>query len=144
MLCCKSFVSSQQILVRMDISVIVPLYNEEESLAELHEWIKRVMEKAMNVNVMSSDFGWSDLGTWSALQEQLKQDAENNVLVSPNGNAFVYKCSNSIISTPKDKVVVVEGLDNYIVAVTDDVVLICNKEEEQNIRQFVADVQIAK
>ena len=102
-----------------------------------------IMEKSENVNVLASDFGWSDLGTWSTLHENLKQDDNKNVLLAPNNNAFVYKCSNSIISVPKDKVVVADGLDNYIVAVTDDVVLICRKDEEQNIRQFVTDVQIA-
>lgn len=122
---------------------------EKESVARIYAECTSIsidygiMEKSENVNVLASDFGWSDLGTWSTLQEQLKKDENSNVLVAPNNNAFVYKCSNSIISVPKDKVVVAEGLEGYIVAVTDDVVLICRKEEEQNIRQFVTDVQIA-
>ncbi len=102
-----------------------------------------IMEKAENVNVLASDFPWSDLGTWTSLYEQMKQDENSNVITTP-GNAFVYKSKNCIITVPKDKVVVVEGLDDYVVSVTDDAVLVCRKAEEQNIRQFVADVQIAK
>ncbi|MBO4403445.1 MAG: mannose-1-phosphate guanylyltransferase [Bacteroidales bacterium] len=109
-----------------------------------------VMEKAENVNVLASDFGWTDLGTWSSLHEQIrlheqtKLDEEGNALLTQANNTFLYKSSNNIIAVPKEKVAVVEGLDGYIVAVTDEVVLICRKEEEQNIRQFVTDVQIVK
>ncbi len=102
-----------------------------------------VMEKADNVNVLSSNFGWSDLGTWTALFEQLKKDDNNNAIASPN-DVFVYDTSNSIINTPKNKVVVVHGLQDYIVSESNNVLLICRKEDEQHIRQFVTDVQMKK
>ena len=73
------------------------------------------MEKADNVNVLSSDFGWSDLGTWTALFEQLKKDTNNNAIASPS-DVFVYNSKDCIINTPKNKVVVVQGLDDYIVS----------------------------
>lgn len=102
-----------------------------------------IMEKAENVNVLDSDFAWSDLGTWTSLYEQLKPDENKNAIIAQD-SVFVYKSTNCIIATPKDKVVVVEGLDDYVVSANDDVILICRKSEEQNIRRFVVDVQIAK
>ncbi|MDD4209782.1 MAG: mannose-1-phosphate guanylyltransferase [Bacteroidales bacterium] len=102
-----------------------------------------IMEKAENVNVLSSDFGWSDLGTWTALFEQLKKDENNNAIASQS-DVFTYKTSDCIINTPKNKVVVVQGLKDYIISESNDILLICNKNDEQQIRQFVADVQIKK
>ena len=102
-----------------------------------------ILEKADNVNVLASDFAWSDLGTWTALYEELKKPEAENAMVEDD-NIFTYNTTNCIITAPKDKVVVTEGLDDYVVAVTDNAVLVCRKSEEQNIRQFVADVQISK
>ena len=101
------------------------------------------MEKADNVNVLASNFVWSDLGTWTALYEQIKSPQAENAIVEPD-NIFTYNTCNCIITAPKDTVVVTEGLDDFVVAVTDNAVLVCRKSEEQNIRQFVADVQISK
>lgn len=122
---------------------------ENESIRRIYEECTGIsidygiMEKADNVNVLASDFAWSDLGTWTSLFEQLKPADQPNALVEP-ANIFTYNTKNCIISTPKDTVVVAEGLEDYVVAVTDNAVLVCRKSEEQNIRQFVADVQIAK
>ncbi|MDD3331258.1 MAG: mannose-1-phosphate guanylyltransferase, partial [Bacteroidales bacterium] len=102
-----------------------------------------VMEKADNVNVLSSDFGWSDLGTWTALFEQLKKDTNNNAIASPS-DVFVYNSKDCIINTPKNKVVVVQGLDDYIVSESNNTLLICKKKDEQQIRQFVTDIQMKK
>lgn len=102
-----------------------------------------VMEKAENVHVLCSDFGWSDLGTWSALFEQLKKDENNNAIAS-SGDVFTYKTKDCIINTPKNKVVVVQGLEDYIVSESDNILLICKKQDEQQIRQFVTDVQMKK
>ena len=102
-----------------------------------------IMEKAENVNVLASDFAWSDLGTWTSLYEQLKPADQPNALVEA-GNIFTYNTRNCIITTSRDTVVVAEGLEDYVVAVTDNAVLVCRKSEEQNIRQFVTDVQLAK
>ena len=93
--------------------------------------------------MLASDFAWSDLGTWTALYEQIKTPEQKNAMVEP-GNIFTYNTENCIITAPKETVVVAEGLEDYVVAVTENAVLICRKSEEQNIRQFVADVQISK
>ena len=101
-----------------------------------------VMEKAKNVDVVLGDFGWSDLGTWGALYEQLEKDVSTNVKL--NGNIRTYDSNNSIFRTPKDKLVVIQGLNNYIVIDEGDVLLICQKDEEQKIKQFVQDLKADK
>jgi mannose-1-phosphate guanylyltransferase len=101
-----------------------------------------IMEKASNVDVVLGDFGWSDLGTWGSLYEQMEKDEKSNVLV--NGNIKIYDTNQSIIMLPNEKLAVVQGLSNYIVIDTDDVLLICQKEEEQKIKQFVQDLKKSK
>ncbi|MEY3411425.1 MAG: mannose-phosphate guanylyltransferase [Bacteroidota bacterium] len=100
-----------------------------------------IMEKADNVHVLLCEFGWSDLGTWKSLFESQEKNRENNVL---DGNIMTYNTTNSIIKTPKNKLVVVQGLDGYIVAEYDDVIMICKKDEEQKVKDFVADVKARK
>jgi mannose-1-phosphate guanylyltransferase len=101
-----------------------------------------VMEKADNVHVMISDFGWSDLGTWGSLYETLSKNESGNTVVGKN--VLLYDTSNCIINVPDDKLVVMQGLDDYIVVESENTLLICRKTEEQQIRQFVNDVKIAK
>ena len=101
-----------------------------------------LMEKADNVYVLQSDFGWSDLGTWGALYEKKSKDENENVLSSDN--ILTYDTKNSIIELPKDKLAVVQGLDNFIVVEANNTLLICKKTEEQMIKQFVTDVEIKK
>ncbi|MCL2131869.1 MAG: sugar phosphate nucleotidyltransferase, partial [Lentimicrobiaceae bacterium] len=102
-----------------------------------------VMEKASNVHVLSSDFGWSDLGTWGSLFEHLKKDENNNAVLATK-DVFTYNTTDCIINTPKNKVVVVQGLQDYIVSESGNILLICKKKDEQQIRQFVNDVQLEK
>ena len=97
-----------------------------------------IMEKSENVYVMLSDFGWSDLGTWKSLFENMPKNEDGNVI---DGNILTYDTKDSIIKTPKDKLVVVEGLDGFIVAEFDDVLMICRKENEQRVKDFVSDVK---
>ena len=101
-----------------------------------------IMEKADNVYVLCSDFGWSDLGTWGSLYEKLKKDKNKN---SINGNTiFDYDVKGSIIRVPDDKLVVLQGLEDYIVIDTDDILLVCKKRDEQKIKQFVNDIKLSK
>lgn len=100
-----------------------------------------IMEKADNVYVLLCEFGWSDLGTWKSLFEAQTKNDDNNVL---DGTIMSYNTTNSIIKTPKDKLVVVQGLDGYIVAEYDGVLMICKKDEEQKVKDFVADVKAKK
>jgi mannose-1-phosphate guanylyltransferase len=90
------------------------------------------------VYVLLSDFGWSDLGTWKSLYEVSPKDGAGNVA---DGKVMTYDTSNCIIKTPKDRLVVVQGLDGYIVAEYDNVLLICRKDEEQKVKDFVADAK---
>ncbi|WP_317898471.1 mannose-1-phosphate guanylyltransferase [Aurantibacillus circumpalustris] len=101
-----------------------------------------VMEKAKNVYVRSSIFGWSDLGTWGSLYTQIKKDDKNNALVGKN--IITYDCNNCIVQVPKDKLVVLQGLEDYIVVESEGVLMICKKQDEQQIRNFVNDVKVSK
>ena len=101
-----------------------------------------VMEKASNVYVLAADFGWSDLGTWGSLFENRPKDKHSNTVVGKN--VILYDSTNCIVNMPNDKVVVLEGLTDYIVVESDNVLLVCRKADEQQIRQFVNDVRLEK
>ena len=99
-----------------------------------------VMEHAQNVYVMPSDFGWSDLGTWGSLYELSEKDEENNVAL--HSDATFYDSHGNIVTLPKGHLAVIQGLENCIVAESNGVLLICKREDEQQIRQFYADVDM--
>jgi mannose-1-phosphate guanylyltransferase len=101
-----------------------------------------IMEKAENVFVRSSIIGWSDLGTWGSLYDHIKHDDKNNAIVGKN--VMMYDSKNCIVNVPKNKLVVMQGLEDYIVVESDDILLICKKDDEQQIRTFVNDVKIQK
>ncbi|MCS7004523.1 MAG: mannose-1-phosphate guanylyltransferase [Cytophagales bacterium] len=100
-----------------------------------------VMEKSKNVYVLRADFGWSDLGTWKSLYEISDKDAHQNVI---QGNVLTYETYNSIFKMPDEKLVVVQGLKNFIVAEYNNVLLICEKDQEQRIKDFVKDIREQK
>ena len=93
-----------------------------------------VMEKAEEKFVCPADFGWSDLGTWGALLLQSKRDMYGNSCIGADVKTF--ETDNCIIHTAQEKKVVVQGLDDYIVAEHDGTLLICKLSEEQRIKQF--------
>lgn len=99
-----------------------------------------IMEKADNVYVQAADFGWSDLGTWGSLYDI--SDKDENANVTAGANALFYESHNNMISISKDKLAVVQGLDGYIVVESDNVLLICQKNEEQRIKEFVTDAKM--
>lgn len=125
------------------------LYNTEKEadfIDEIYQICKNIsidygiMEKASNVMVYAAEFGWSDLGTWGSLYELRKKDQNRNAI---SGNHVrTYDTSRCVVNVPKNKVVVLQGLEDYIVVDNGDVLLICKKSEEQQIRQYVANVQI--
>ena len=98
-----------------------------------------VMEKASNVFMLQADFGWSDLGTWGSLYDRLAKDKEDNVVLKCK--TLMYESKGNIVAVPR-KLVVLNGLEDFIVAESDNVLLICKKEEEQRIRQFVTDAKM--
>ena len=99
-----------------------------------------VMEKADNVYVSLGDFGWSDLGTWSSLYDLSDKDEEQNVTLKCN--SILYNSKNNIVTLPEGKLAVIEGLDGFLIAESDNVLLICPKDEEHSIRKYVNDTQV--
>lgn len=93
-----------------------------------------VMEKSDEVFVYPANFGWSDLGTWGSLYTHLEQDENRNATVGQNIN--LVDCKNCIVHTPSERKVVIQGLDNYIIAESDNTLLICKKEDEQLIKDW--------
>lgn len=101
-----------------------------------------VMEKATNVYVLTADFGWSDLGTWGSLYENMPLDNHGNAL--SGGKTFLYDTNGCIVNLPSEKIAVIQGLKDYIIVESQQTLLICKKDEEQQIRQFVADVMLSE
>jgi mannose-1-phosphate guanylyltransferase len=99
-----------------------------------------IMEKSDNVYVLTADFGWSDLGTWGSLYENKEKDENGNVV--SGANVLSYDIKNCIVNIPGDKIAVLQGLDGFIVVESNNTLLICRREDEQQIRQFVNDVQL--
>lgn len=100
-----------------------------------------IMEKVDNVYVVLSDIGWSDLGTWNSLYTISDKDEQDNVI---DGDVMLYDTKKCIIKTPKGRLVVVQGLEGYIVAEHDNVLMICKLDEEQKVKDFTADAKSKK
>ena len=119
--------------------------NERQSILKIYPQCTNIsidiaiMEKASNVYVLPSSFGWSDLGTWNSAYENMEKDYFGNAVASDN--VVVIDATKCMIKAPKDKLVVVQGLDDFIVVDTKDVLLICSKEQEQSIKEYVAEVK---
>ena len=99
-----------------------------------------ILEKADNVYVLCAEFGWSDLGTWGSLHEIAPKDEQHNARLKCVSE--LYDCKDNIVVLPENKLAVLQGLEGYIIVESDDVLLVCKKEEEQRIRQFVNDITI--
>ena len=98
-----------------------------------------IMDRAANSYVLEADLGWSDLSTWNALHAISPKNKEGNV--TQNCRTLLYGCKDCIVAAEGDKVVVVSGLKDYIVADTDNALLICPIEAEQRIRNIVNDIR---
>ena len=121
---------------------------EEKALKEVYSLCTSIsidfgiMEKADNVYIIPSAFGWSDLGTWNSAYENLKKDDRANAIATDN--IIPIDTENCMVHAPKNKLMVLQGLDNYIIVDTNDVLLICKKEKEQDIKEYVAEVRKLK
>lgn len=119
---------------------------EEDFIEEIYPKCKSIsidygiMENADNVYVICSDFGWSDLGTWGSLFEHSAKDDKGNQINS--SSVFTYDTTNTIINVRNNKCVVLQGLSDYIVVDSDDILLVCKIKDEQLIKQFVSDVKL--
>ncbi|GAB3649221.1 mannose-1-phosphate guanylyltransferase [Echinicola sediminis] len=117
---------------------------EKEFIKKAYSLVKNVsidigiMEKSDNVYLILGDFGWSDLGSWMSIHQLQDRDKDNNVV---DANAMLYETSNSYIKVSPDKLVVVHGLDNYLVSESDNVLLICKLDAEKKFKEFVADAK---
>lgn len=117
---------------------------EKEALAEAYPQCRKVsidnglMEKADNVHVVLSDIGWSDLGTWKSVYELSDKDEESNAI---DGNVMLRNSKGCIVKTPKDKLVVVNGVSGLIISEFQNVLMICKLEDEQEVKQLVAQAE---
>lgn len=120
---------------------------EDEAIAEIYAQSRAisidfgVMEKASNVYVYCGKFGWSDIGTWGSLYEYSQKDEAGNVVPE---TSQLYNTSDCIIKAPAGKLVVIEGLKDYIVVDTDDVLFVCPKQNEQNIKSYTEEIKFKK
>jgi len=97
-----------------------------------------VMESTENAYVYRSDFGWSDIGTWGSMYQCSVKDKEGNVAPS---DSMLYSSNGCIVKVGNGKLAVIEGLEDFIVVDTDDVLMICPRRNEQNIKKFIDDVK---
>ncbi len=98
-----------------------------------------ILEKADNVYVIPSSFGWSDLGTWGSAYENLEKDYLENAVAG--NNVVLFDSTKNVIHINHNKLAVLQGLDDYIVVDTEDVLLVCKKENEQSIKEYVAEIK---
>ena len=101
-----------------------------------------VMEKADNVYIIPSSFGWSDLGTWASAYENLDKDYLGNAVAG--NNVIVIDATHNVVHADNKKLIVLQGLDDFVVVDTKDVLLICKKEKEQEIKEYVAEIKRSK
>ncbi len=101
-----------------------------------------VMEKADNVYIIPSSFGWSDLGTWASAYDNLQKDYFENAVAG--NNVVVIDATKNMVHADNNKLVLLQGLEDFIVVDTKDVLLICKKDKEQAIKEYVAEVKKLK
>lgn len=99
-----------------------------------------IMEKAENVYVLPSEFGWSDLGTWASVYDLSEKDYVGNAVI-PSETVIMYDSSNCMVNVPKGKLVIMQGLHDFIVVEDNNTLLICPRSEEQEIKKIVSDVK---
>lgn len=98
-----------------------------------------VMEKADNVYVIPANFGWSDLGTWNSAWDNIEKDYFGNAVVGRK--VMVVDANNCMVHATADKLLVLQGLEDHIIVDTPDVLLICKRDQEQAIKEYVAEVK---
>jgi mannose-1-phosphate guanylyltransferase len=125
------------------------VYNTADEKTHIHKAYQQctnisidygIMEKADNVYVLPSEFGWSDLGTWASIYQLAEKDYVGNAVI-PSDKVIMYDSSNCMVNVPADKLVVLQGLHDFIVVESDNTLLICPRDQEQNVKKVVADVK---
>ena len=110
--------------------------DENYGLAENISIDYAILEHAKNVFVLPATFDWNDLGTWNSLHEKLDKDSNNNAII--NAKVLLENASNNIIRSDAKKLIVIDGLNDYIIVDKEDVLLIYPKSKEQDIKKIVA------
>jgi mannose-1-phosphate guanylyltransferase len=119
--------------------------NEKEAITRIYPQCTNIsidygiMEKADNVYIIPSSFGWSDLGTWNSAYENMDRDYLGNAVAG--NQVIVIDSTRCMVHAPNEKLLVLQGLDDFIVVDTKDVLLICKKDKEQEIKEYVAEVK---
>lgn len=135
----QTFIGGEHLLNTSDeVAFIKKAYSECQAISIDYG----IMEKASNVYVLTAEFGWTDLGSWGSLYEKKEKDNNGNVVSSDN--AIMYEVKNTIVDIQGNKVAVIQGLEDFIIAESDDVLMICRRENEDQIKKFVTDVRIKK
>ena len=122
--------------------------NEAEALERIYPQCVNIsidygiMEKADNVYVIPASFGWSDLGTWKSTYETIEKDYLENAVAG--NNVIVFDSTKNMVHAEDGKLIVLQGLDDFIVVDTKDVLLICKKDQEQQIKEYVAEIKRSK
>lgn len=98
-----------------------------------------ILEKADNVYVIPSQFGWSDLGTWGSAYENIEKDYMDNAVVGDQ--VVLYDCHKNVIHAKENRLVLLQGMEDYIVVDTPDALLICKKEMEQKIKEYLVEIK---
>jgi mannose-1-phosphate guanylyltransferase len=101
-----------------------------------------ILEKANNVYVVPSSFGWSDLGTWNSAYENMEKDYFGNAVAGKN--VMIIDATKNMVHAPDQKLVLLQGLEDFIIVDTNDVLLICKKDKEQEIKEYVGEVKRKK
>ena len=132
------------------VKKVISKYQEGEYIADLLMELftkspnlsleQSIFEKAGNVYVMLCHFGWADIGTWEAMHNALPQSEDGNVVI--DSKSLLYDCKDCIIKLPDGHVAVVQGLEDYVVVEEGNVLVICKKGDQKNIRKFVNDAQL--
>lgn len=122
---------------------LLPLYGTDKEQEAINENFPKcesisvdyaILEKSEEIYCFPANFGWSDLGTWGSLRENVKRDNNGNAVIG--NNVQTYETRDCVIHCCEERRVVVQGLDGYIVAEKDNTLLICKLSEEQRIKQF--------
>ena len=100
-----------------------------------------VMEKSPDVYVVLAEFDWSDLGSWDALYDLSEKDQDGNAV---RGKALLYDTTSTLIHGSDDHLIVAQGLDEYLIAVCNNVTVVCRRGNESQFREFLADVKDKK
>jgi mannose-1-phosphate guanylyltransferase len=125
------------------------VYNTDEEKQYVHTAYQQctnisidygIMEKAGNVYVLPSEFGWSDLGTWASIYQLAEKDYVGNAVI-PSDKVIMYDSSNCMVNVPEGKLVIIKGLHDFIVVESNNTLMISPRSEEQGVKQVVADVK---